>query len=147
MLAEFLVGHTLGVVGSPRIEWDAIDFTYLGKKIEVKSAAYQQSWKQDKPSVISFDIAKKKAWHADTNTYEKEVVRSSDFYVFCLDPIYEEELTGRLDINSWEFYVIPTGMINKEFKDQKNVRLSRIRKLAKPIHYNELKDCIDRALV
>ena len=100
ILAEFAVGHALGIAGSPRIEWDVIDFTYWGKKIEVKSAAYQQSWKQDKPSVISFDIAKKKARHLYTNTYETVARRASGCYVFCLDPSLGKDQTYVLDINS-----------------------------------------------
>ena len=48
VFAEFLVGTALGVVGSPRIEWDASDLTYHGNHIEVKASAYVQSWPQDK---------------------------------------------------------------------------------------------------
>lgn len=146
ILAEFVVGHALGVVASPRIEWDAIDLTYKGKTIEVKSAACQQSWTQCKPSVISFDIAKKKAWHAATNTYEPEARRSSDYYVFCLDPAYDKAHTYSLDISSWEFFILPTRKIDEEFKNQKSVRLSRIRNLSEPIYYDELKEQIDQAL-
>lgn len=146
ILAEFVVGHALGVVASPRIEWDAIDLTYKGKTIEVKSAACQQSWMQSKPSVISFDIAKKKAWHAATNTYEPEAKRSSDCYVFCHDPVFVKEPPQMPAINLWEFYVIPTSKIDEEFKDQISARLSRIRNLTVPISYNELKERIDQAI-
>ena len=62
IFAEFIVGSALGVVDSPRVEWDAVDLRYKGKKIEVKASAYLQSWPQKKLSHIVFDIAKKRAW-------------------------------------------------------------------------------------
>lgn len=42
VFAEFVVGTALGVTASPRVQWDAVDLRYDGKKIEVKSAAYIQ---------------------------------------------------------------------------------------------------------
>lgn len=117
IFAEFIVASALGVIENPRIEWDAVDVEYNGIKIEVKSAAYIQSWEQKVNSIISFDIAKKRAWHADTNTYEKEAVRSADCYVFSLFNEKDRVKANVLDINSWEFYVVPTRMINEKFKD------------------------------
>jgi len=38
-----------------------------GLRIEVKTSAYVQSWKQSKLSAISFDIAPKRGWDAATN--------------------------------------------------------------------------------
>ncbi len=52
IFAEFLVGAALGVLDKPRVEWDAFDLIYQGKKIEVKSSAYLQSWQQNSPSRI-----------------------------------------------------------------------------------------------
>lgn len=47
ILAEFLVAHDLGISQTLRTEWDAYDLvTAEGIKIEIKSAAYLQSWKQ-----------------------------------------------------------------------------------------------------
>ena len=71
VFAEFIVAHTLGVTDQLRIEWDEVDIRFKGKKIEVKSAAYVQRWKQDKPSTIRFDISKKWAWIAEDNEYSK----------------------------------------------------------------------------
>ena len=68
VFAEFLVASGLGVSGDPRVEWDAVDLRYQGKKIEVKCSAYLQSWSQPAPSRISFDIEKKRGWDAASNT-------------------------------------------------------------------------------
>ena len=69
IFAEYIVGCALDQIEKPRVEWDAFDFEYKGKKIEVKSCAYLQGWYQDKLSQIKWDIAKKKSWYAETNTY------------------------------------------------------------------------------
>ncbi|WP_228459572.1 hypothetical protein [Priestia megaterium] len=44
IFSEFLVGSALEVIQKPRNEWDTHDLVYKNKKIEVKSAAYIQSW-------------------------------------------------------------------------------------------------------
>lgn len=54
-LAEFLVASALGVAkGKPRVEWDDCDLEAHGVRIEVKSSAYLQAWKQERLSAISF---------------------------------------------------------------------------------------------
>ena len=56
--AEFIVGTAIGLNPEDlRDEWDAYDLTTVdGIKIEVKSAAYIQTWNQKKISNISFSI-------------------------------------------------------------------------------------------
>jgi len=121
VFAEFLVGSALGVLDKPRIEWDAVDLHYNEKTIEVKCSAYIQSWDQKAYSTILFDIGKKIAWHADSNTYEKEPTRSADCYVFCLFKELVKDKANILDTNSWEFYVVSTKRINEGLKDQKSI--------------------------
>jgi hypothetical protein len=59
VFAEFLVGSALGVLNTPRIEWDGVDLHYGNKTIEVKCSAYLNSWTEAMSSIIRFDIAKK----------------------------------------------------------------------------------------
>src|SRR5438309_8612988 len=55
VLAEFIVARALGLDTGVRTEWQAFDLeTASGKKIEVKSAAYVQSWGQNELSKIIF---------------------------------------------------------------------------------------------
>ena len=55
VFAEFLIASALGLVDNVRSEWDSYDLkTQKGKRIEVKSAAYLQSWSQKELSKISF---------------------------------------------------------------------------------------------
>lgn len=85
VLAEYLVARDLGVAQAARVEWDAYDLrTQQGLRVEVKSAAYLQSWKQAKRSRICFDIEPKQGWNAETNEYSTERRRQADVYVFAL---------------------------------------------------------------
>ena len=70
--------------------------------IEVKSAAYYQAWKQDKPSTIQFGIEP----HGSYEEFIEEKKRWADIYVFC---VFEgENALDCLDTNKWDFYVIAT---------------------------------------
>ena len=120
VLAEFIVGVTLGVIDSPRLEWDAVDLIYQGKTIEVKSAAFLQSWQQDRPSRIVFDISRKISWYAATNTWSPVPVRAADCFVFCLYPETDIQKADILDVISWQFFVFSREFIDTKFYNQKN---------------------------
>src|SRR5262245_56184857 len=78
VLAEYIVARSLGCTDRGRVEWDAYDLDAgPGLKIEVKSAAYVQSWSQKDLSLIRFDIAHKRSWYSETNTYSPEATRSA----------------------------------------------------------------------
>jgi hypothetical protein len=49
MAGEFLVAQAVGCAHGTRTEWDALDvITASGIKVEVKTSAYIQTWKQAK---------------------------------------------------------------------------------------------------
>lgn len=76
ILAEYLVASALGLNQHIRNEWDAYDLkNENGVKIEVKSAAYVQSWYQRKLSTISFNVRPTLAWDYETNLQAKEKKR------------------------------------------------------------------------
>ena len=52
VLAEYIVATALGVHDTRRLEWDKHDLCVGDIGVEVKSAAYVQSWVQSQPSVI-----------------------------------------------------------------------------------------------
>ena len=130
ILAEYIVASALGIVANTRREWDAYDLvTPDGVKIEIKSAAYLQTWKQSKPSVISFDIAPTKGWDASTNESSSEVKRQADIYVFCLLHHEEKPTLDPLDLDQWTFYLLPTSVLNANKDNQKKISLSSLLKL------------------
>ncbi len=146
VFAEFIVGCTLDVINEPRIEWDAYDLEYKGRKIEVKSAAYIQTWHQKDVSPIKFDIEQKKAWDAKTNTSSTIPVRSADCYVFCVFSEKERAEADVLNLDKWEFYVMSTDRINRELGNQKSISLNPLKRMCEPVSYGELKTRIDYVL-
>jgi hypothetical protein len=147
VFAEYIVGLALGVVETPRIEWNRIDLMYQGKGIEVKASAYVQSWdQQDRLSRISYDIGRKLGWDAETNVNAKEHGRTAACYVFCLYPEKDRSLCDMSNVLQWHFYVLSTSKIEERFSNQKSVCLSRIRCLTEQVDYSDLKNSVDSAL-
>jgi len=146
IFAEFIVGAALDITDNSRVEWDAVDLRYKDFKIEVKSAAYVQSWLQKMLSPIQFDIAKKRPWDALTNEYDDEQTRFSDCYVFCLYAETDYDKADVLNLNSWDFYVVSTGDLNNKFNDQKSIALSTLNKLCDSVPYSDLKKTVDEIL-
>ncbi|HPJ21953.1 MAG TPA: hypothetical protein PLP30_11375 [Clostridia bacterium] len=140
--AEFIVGTAVGI--SPdqlRVEWDAWDITTdSGIKIEVKSSAYIQSWGQRKFSKISFSI--KPTTNSDSDTTPK---RHADLYVFCHLKHTDQETMNPLEMDQWDFYVLPTCKLDYFSKNQLTISLNSLRELASQVNYNRLKDEISDA--
>lgn len=131
VLAEFLVFTAMGYTPprtQMRIDWSPFDLTSpTGRRIEVKSAAFLQSWEQDYHSKILFDIAPKHAW-SPTDGYAPEAKRTSDLYVFCLYTALSKEQSV-LNLDLWEFYVLPTSVLDREKPAQKTISLPSLLKL------------------
>lgn len=143
--AEFLVGSALGVTSvGVRTEWNGYDLDYEGKRIEVKSAAFAQSWKQHSPSTISFDVAPKRPWNSATNEYGSSPCRYADIYVFCLMTATDDAYRKVLNAASWEFYIVPTAVIEERFSILKRLSLSKIRSLQSGVSIEFLRVGIDR---
>lgn len=142
ILAEFLIAAALGLHKKPRIEWAECDLTMKsGTKIEVKSSAYVQSWKQVRPAVIQFGIAPHKSWNTETGKYREGSKRWADIYVFCI--FTGKEPLHPLDTSKWEFYVLPTEVLDQKCPDQKTIRLSSLEKLSpRKCSYADLKKTI-----
>lgn len=136
ILAEYIVAKALGLTEKVRIEWDAFDLlTEKGLKIEIKSSSYIQSWYQKKYSEITFSIRKTKYWDENTNVQAQESKRQADIYVFCLLKHKVQETLNPLDLNQWDFYILPTSVIDKEMRDSKQITLKKLMSLA-PVKSN-----------
>ena len=130
VLAEYIVKQDLGIKKSSRSDWDPYDLeTDGGIKIEVKSGAYLQSWKQHELSKITFNIAPTKERNENTNKYSKEPKRNSDFYVFCLLHKKDKETVDPLNLDQWTFYVLLTKVLDNLRKEQKSISLSSLLNL------------------
>jgi hypothetical protein len=130
ILAEFLVAEATNSSGGVRTEWDAFDvLTESGVRVEVKSGAYLQSWKQSRPSRISFNVAPTLGWDATTNEFSTVRRRHADVYVFCVLAHDDPATLNPLDVDQWEFYCLSTAQLDSELGEQKTVSLGRLRSL------------------
>ena len=127
VLAEYIVACGLGITRGVRTEWDAYDLlTESGTRIEVKSASYLQSWHQKSPSTIQFSIRPTRFWDETTGKYDSDLRRQGDIYVFCVLNHRDKMTVDPLNLNQWDFYVLPASVLNKKFPTQKSIRLSAL---------------------
>ena len=136
VMAEFLVysSHKSNYPPPPRTQmrenWLPFDVTSpSGRRIEVKSAAYIQAWTPENIfAQIRFDIGRKLAWDNATASYSSEAKRNCDLYVFCLFTAKTKDIS-LLNLDYWDFYVLPTSVLNEKMPEQKGISLSSLLKL------------------
>jgi hypothetical protein len=140
LIAEYLVARSVGSEQPGRVEWDAYDVLAPGGiGVEVKTSGYLQSWQQTRLSDISFDIACKRSWYADTNTYSSEAARSANVYVFALHRHQEKATVDPLDLSQWIFYVLPATVLNERCATKRTIGLpSLIRLGATAVEFEDL---------
>lgn len=138
--AEFIVGTTIGLnPENLRDEWDAYDLkTVDGIKIEVKSAAYIQSWNQKNFSTISFSIKPARYWDSETNMQRGEAKRHADIYVFCHLKHKDQNTIDPLKMEQWDFYILPTYRLDNYTRSQSSITINSLQKLIEPRKYTEL---------
>jgi hypothetical protein len=139
-LAEFIVATATNIdITEVRDEWGAYDLlTPDGIKIEVKSAAYLQSWEQTKFSKISFSTKLSKPWDWKLDKRSTVALRSADVYVFCLLHHLDKATVDPVNLNQWEFYVLATEELNNYKRSQHSITLNSLKKLTNAISYVKL---------
>lgn len=152
VLAEYIVASSLEITHIPsesvRTMWRPYDLlTKDGLKVEVKSAASIQSWDAKHPEFISFRIAPARI-PDETGDYKRfsPKQRNSDLYVFCIFTGMSAD-DSPLNLDLWEFYILPTKVLNEEKPTQKTITLTSLLKLG-PVwsDYYGLSEAIDKAM-
>ena len=159
-IAEFLVAKALRIKKPyNRDGWTQWDINYKKTRIEVKETGYYYSWQKNKKKsdVRTWDIHKtytldekkeriKIGEDSKGNAIYKQE-RQSDIYVFCLNTGKQKKSSNPLQLEHWEFYIIPTSTINEVCGDNKSISLSKVKKLAKQsTPFGELKSKIDQII-
>ena len=147
-IAEFLVAKALGIAKPyNRSGWTPYDILYKGKvRIEVKETGYYYSWqpKGKTSKRRSFSIANAQCKDDKDNIIMK---RQSDIYVFCLNTGEKEKESNPLELEHWEFYVVPTDVINARCGNNLTISLGKVAQLAtKATSFENLKEDIDKAI-
>lgn len=145
ILAEFIVASALNIdLKANRNDWEAYDLiTEEGIKIEVKSSSYIQTWYQNDFSKIRFSIKAVRSWDSSTNVISTTPQRHSDIYVFCLLKHKDQATIDPLNLDQWEFYVVPTDTINNYKRSESSITLNSLQKLTDAVSYEKLKEVIN----
>ena len=148
VLAEYLVATALGIAASGvRDPWAAYDLeTSDGIKIEVKSAAYLQSWAQKQPSSIIFNVPNTRAWDPETNELAPDAARQAGVYVFALLAHEDKSTVDPLDVSQWQFFVVPSETLNDRTRSQHSITLKSLTALAGgPVRYHQLAEAVQQS--
>ena len=142
--AEFIVATATNIdITKIRDEWSAFDLeTPDGIKLEIKSAAYVQSWFQRALSKISFSIKAALYWDSLTNKQSDTAKRHADVYVFCLLHHTTKQTVDPLNMNHWEFYVMATSEIDNYTRSNHSITLKSLQKLTSAVNYDKLNEAI-----
>lgn len=145
-LAEYLVACALGINKNCRTSWDKYDLiSSEGVTIEVKTSGYLQTWEQNKLSSIQFGISETFGWDSITNTYAVTKERQARVYIFCVHKHDFKETVNPLDISQWDFYILPTEILNQRAKSQRTVSLNALISFgAIKCEYDNLRTEIDK---
>lgn len=129
-LAEFIVASAIDAHYGIRNEWDPYDLvTKSGRRLEIKSSGYIQSWNQKSKSKIAFGIQPTQKWDEETGCYEAAIKRQSDLYVFSVLAHQDPNSVNPLNVDQWEFYILPTSILDREKKNQKTITFKSLLKL------------------
>lgn len=143
-LAEYIIANAIGTADGVRDEWAAYDlFDPRGISIEVKSAAYVQTWHQEQLSIISFNCPPSLAWDPETNRQSDVKRRQAEVYVFALLAHKDQATLNPFDVAQWEFFVVPTITLDRRERSQHSITLKSLRALhGEPVDFAGLKDAI-----
>jgi hypothetical protein len=147
VLAEFIVATALGIpTDGVRVGWAAWDLATLdGVRVEVKSAAYLQSWAQKQLSRISFSTPRTLAWDADRGEFAGAVQRHAQVYVFALLAHTDKATVNPLDLDQWTFYVLATAVLDGRTRSQHSINLRTLAGITPAVGFSDLREAVGRA--
>lgn len=150
VMAKFIVASSIGAAhsdtsGSARMQYSLLSPD--GYRLEIQSAAYVQSRDTEHPDHVSFQIAP--SMMPDSSGKPKPdtpLHRKSDAYIFCIYKAMEKD-ESPLDLDLWEFYVLPTSVLDEIKPVQKTITLPSLIKL-EPVwcDYYGIEEAIQKAM-
>lgn len=150
-LAEYIVACALDITNNVRDEWTPYDLEYKNIKLEIKSAAYLQSWHRKptaktKESKIIFGIAPTCDYDSITEQRIRgKKQRRADVYVFCLLKHRDMQTVNPTDTEQWAFWVVSTELINQLCGMNKTISMGVLEKnFGTPVLFGDLKPLLDK---
>ena len=147
-IAEFIVEKALEINKSHNTDsWTLYDILYRNTRIEVKETSYYHPWNENGKisNQRNFGITMANSSYENSNDSNK-FERQNDIYVFCLNVGNTKEESNPMNLNNWEFYIVPTKTINSLCGENKTISLGKVKKSAKKVEYFEIKNYIDKLI-
>ena len=95
----------------------------------------------------AFGITKANGSYDPAKSGNSEFCRQNEVYVFCLNTGDTRETSNPLNLNNWEFYIVPTAVINEKCGNNKTISLGRIKGLGfSAKRYDEIRAEIDKII-
>jgi hypothetical protein len=138
-LVEFLVAQALGDRSKMRVEWGPYDVKAAdGTLVEVKTTGRLQSWAIRRPSPPSWSfksVQSGRVWSDVLGDYQEvDPATRVHVWVFALQTATEPAAYDPLDIDQWEFRVMPHRQLLAT--NQLSARLSFFDRLGvEPVPY------------
>ena len=150
-LAEFLVAKATGSPAVARIEWAPYDvLTSDGVKVEVKAAGYLQSWTSATPTVPRWtykSIDSESEWdETEARMIAVDPNHRVDVWVFALQTCRDPDSYDPLDIDQWEFRVVPHRTLRA--LQQRSIGIGALEAEpieARAVRYGQLSEAVKKA--
>lgn len=135
-IAEYIVGKALET-GNTKAGWSSCDIKYKNKRIEVKSCASIGAKNGKLTSRIVFNVKKQlcckpediELGYCSENELWKTSCRHSDIYIFCHFKEQDADKANPLCLEQWEFYILPTKVLDDNIGDKQTIRIPQILEL------------------
>lgn len=83
---------------------------------------------------------------ANTNQVESKVRRPADVYVFALLAHKDKNTIDPLNLTQWNFFVLPTEVLNERQRSQHSIALKSLEKLCNGmVSFSEIKAAVNEA--
>lgn len=144
LLAQFLVARAVGDERPTDDGWGDFDvLTPEGYRVEVKSSAYLQSWRQPRLSKILFSGLMGRSW-SDTEGYSAKLDVKADVFVFAVHTGQDPRSYDMLDLSAWDFRVLPAFTVRQ--LGSRSMSLSTlVTHAVEPVSWAGLRDAVSRA--
>lgn len=130
-VAQFIIAWLVGADRkAPNNPWQPFDVQIPGgKRVEVKSTAWLQSWtvgeKNRKPK---FEIKPTYPYYDETG-FGKEKMFNSDIYALCYYYWKDKNTANILDLSQWKYWAFTQKELIKALEGRKSISIHKLEKL------------------
>ena len=128
-VAQFIIAWLVGAdKKEPNNPFQSFDIQIPdGKRIEVKSTSWLQSWRVKKPNPL-FVIKPAYTWD-DERGYGKEKTFNADIYALCYYYWKDMQTADLLDLSQWHFWAFSKKELIEILGRSKSITIDRLKKL------------------